>query len=448
MKTILVDGIYDTRMEASDWRYSASIVGLIKYYDYWKSMGHDIDYHISDDVIEYNSEDITEERYLLFAENYYPEIMHHRIIEQILTNDELSDEQIKLVNEKLKANNIMKRIFKSLSFSNESRKKILEKINENRLTLIKDTYKNGRRLYRNFINPNSLLEKGGKICRLLNYDIDIGKKSKSISYNWDYKTYNFEDEIEFDFIPFAFSKSREAFFINNNYSISQLFHTNNSISESENPRSTLFMDFKNSSKFVDFDVEVIIKNMNSDYYESLYIRKDTIKILKQITDYKAIQIFFKVSDNYYINFEKEVTDNILNNVKLDRLIETLLKSDRNYSYNVNVLIKINTLIYGGGKMNDEMKAAYSSAKQVMKKIPENKVKSYRQKLISTIVFKDYERFCEILLQLSSYSGVVFNFAYNLFEDFEGHKNIAYTFINALNRNVNKNNIAMEEINNG
>ena len=69
---------------------------------------------------------------------------------------------------------------------------------------------------------------------------------------------------------------------------------------------------------------------------------------------------------------------------------------------------------------------------------DNKVNSYKQKLISAITFKDYDRFCEILLQLSSYSGVVFYFAYDLFQDFEENKNIAYTFINALNKD-NKDN---------
>ena len=148
---------------------------------------------------------------------------------------------------------------------------------------------------------------------------------------------------------------------------------------------------------------------------------------------------YKVNDKYYIDFEKEVTDNILNKVKLDALIEMLLKTDSNYSYNIRTLIEINTLIYGGDKMDKQMKSAYASAKRVMAEIPENKVNSYKQKLISAITFKDYERFCEILLQLSSYSGVVFDFAYDLFADFDANKNIAYTFINALNKEFNKDN---------
>ncbi|MGL5354055.1 MAG: type I CRISPR-associated protein Cas8a1/Csx8, partial [Clostridium sp.] len=230
-----------------------------------------------------------------------------------------------------------------------------------------------------------------------------------------------------------------SFFINNNYDIKQLVKTNNLIVDSEKPRQTLFSELKGSAEFIDFDVEIIIKNRSNDYFETLYIRKDAIKIFEAINNYKGIQFPYKVNDNYYIDFEKEVTDNVLNNIKLDSLIETLLKSKSNYSYNIKTLIEINTLIYGGDKMNKQMKSAYGSAKRVMAELPENKVNSYKQKLISAITFKDYERFCEILLQLSSYSGVIFDFAYDLFSDFEENKNIAYTFINALNNESNKDN---------
>jgi CRISPR-associated protein Cst1 len=442
MKSIIENEKFNTMMETSDWRYSASIVGLIKYFDYLVAMGYELEsnlYKINDDIISYKSESITEKRYLLFVEHYFEIAMHHRVIEQLLKNSDFTDEQIKLVNDKLKANVIMKKVFGEIKFSHDSKGIILQKINKNRLLLIKETYRSGKSLYANFANTNSLFVEPGSICRIQNYNIDAGKKSKSISYNWDFKTYKFEDEKEFDFIPFAFSKSYEGFFINNNYSIKQLFSTNNLISDSENPRSSLFCDMKNSANFIDFDVEVIIKNRAADYFESLYIRKDAIKIFKKIENYKAIKMSYKVNDNYYRYFEKEVTDNILNNIKLDALIELLLKSKSNYTYNIKTLIKINTLIYGGDKMDKQMKSAYGSAKRVMKEIPENKVNSYKQKLISAITFKDYDRFCEILLQLSSYSGVVFDFAYDLFEDFDENKNIAFTFINALNNETNKDN---------
>jgi len=441
MKSIIENEKFDTRMETSDWRYSASIVGIKKYFDYFVTLGADESnlYKIEHDVIEYNSEDITEERYFKFVEYYFEDAMHHREIEKILQNSDVTDEQVKLVNEKLKANVIMKKVFGDLKVSDENKEIILQKIDDNRLLLIKETYRTGKSLYANFANTNSLFVEQGDICRMQNYNIDAGKKSKSISHNWDFKTYNFEDEKEFDFIPFSFSKSYEAFFINNNYSIRQLFSTNNMISNSDNPRSTLFGYLKHSADFVDFDVEVIVKNRNNDYFETLYVRKAAIKIFTDIDNYKAIKIKYKVNDNYYIDLEKEVTDNILNNLKLDTLIEMLFKATSNYSYNISTLIKINILIYGGDKMDKSMKAAYASAKQVITAIPANKVNSYKQKLISAITFKDYERFCEVLLQLSSFSGVVFSFAYDLFENFDDNKNLAYTFINALNTESYKDN---------
>ena len=86
--------------------------------------------------------------------------------------------------------------------------------------------------------------------------------------------------------------------------------------------------------------------------------------------------------------------------------------------------------------NKSMKGAYAAAKEVKKifkqRKAENKINSYKQKLISALTFKDYDRFNEVLLQLSAYSGIPFNFAYDLFEDFDQNKNIAYTFVNAFN----------------
>ena len=78
----------------------------------------------------------------------------------------------------------------------------------------------------------------------------------------------------------------------------------------------------------------------------------------------------------------------------------------------------------------------------IKRNTKNKITSYRQKLIAALNFKDYEKFNTILLQLSSYSGVSFDFAYELFDDFSGNKNTAFAFVNALsekNQNVKENN---------
>lgn len=102
-----------------------------------------------------------------------------------------------------------------------------------------------------------------------------------------------------------------------------------------------------------------------------------------------------------------------------------------------------------------MKAAYATAKNVVgniynefyreyksrdsgeeakKKANERaniKLHSYRQKLISCVVFKNYDRFIEIVLQLSAYSQVSVGFLSDLAENFEKNKNLAYVFVNNL-----------------
>lgn len=58
---------FDTCLGALDWRYSAAIVGLCKYFIYYKD---ELEYELSDDYLEFNAADITEDRYLKFAESY------------------------------------------------------------------------------------------------------------------------------------------------------------------------------------------------------------------------------------------------------------------------------------------------------------------------------------------------------------------------------------------
>ena len=136
--------------------------------------------------------------------------------------------------------------------------------------------------------------------------------------------------------------------------------------------------------------------------------------------------------NEFIKLEKIVTDSILNEVKLDDLIDILLK-EKNKGYFISHLVKINELIYRGGNMTNKQKIAYGSAMQIKKALKNNpsKIRAYEQRLVSAITLKDYNRVCEILLHLSAYAQVSIGIAVDLFENFEDNKNLAYTFINTL-----------------
>lgn len=439
---------YDSKIEASDWRFSAAIVGLLQYLTY-----HDFKYEVENDYVLYNTGDICEEKYIEFVEYKYGNELHHKKVESILSSENISESSIKLVNEKLVANTIMKKTFNKIKFDLTNKELILSIIKDNRKELTRETFGKKSNLYANYINvdmkaPVKLFKEDNSYCRLLGYTIDVGKKGKSTGYNFNTSSFVGEDVKEFDFIPFAFTGDREAFFINDNFTIKKLKQSNSTLetkvkldienqeqeqSRRIDARQALFKSIIESADFIDYDVEVIYKDRDKGYFETLYIRKDSIEVLKTIKNYKSFCFSHKVTDKYYINIQKKVTDSILNKLLLDELIEMFLK-EKNKSYLVKQLIDLNTLIRGDKDMKDRLKGAFACAKQVAQVLPDNKIDSYRQKLTSSIIFKDYDRVCQILLQLSNYSNVEFGFVYDLYENFEDNKDLAYTFINALSKN--------------
>ena len=468
MKTILENNTdFNVKLEPSDWRFSAAIVGLLEYFEYIDTL--ETSYKVEDEYILYNSELITKENYLKFVEKKYGENLHHKYVELNLehynqdNNDNDNTYIIKSINEKLSGNTIMKKIFKKIKFDGTNRDEILSLVNKHREELILETFRNKSDMYKNYCNTNQLFNENQKYCRLVGYYIDAPKKGKSTGFGFNMSSFVGQDIQEFDFIPFAFINDRESLFINDNYEINRLTSAKQVFQEKikadienlelENKyrgiKYSLFKGIIESSDFIEYDVEVIVKDRDKDYFETLYIRKQSIDILKKINerkiDYNSLCFSYKINDNYYIDIYKKVMECILNNTLLDDVIDLLLKEKKNY-YTVYQLININDLIRGEKIMDDKIrKIIHACANEVRNKIPENKLESYRQKLTSSIIFKDYDRVCQILLQLSGYSDVYFSFADELFMDFEKNKDIAYTFINALgksnkiNENTNKQN---------
>jgi len=424
------------QIEPSDWRWGASIVGLSKYFDY-----HKLDYKIEDDYIEFNEKFIDREKYLKFVEYFFSDRMHHKIIENLLEIDSLNEEQIKLLNEKLAGNSIMKKVMGKIKYG-DNKSEILNLIFDNRNEIIENTYREGKALYANFCNKGNLFDEKGSTCRLIGYYVDKGRKIQALSFGTDKNTFVYEDSKYFDFIPFGFSKTREAFFINNNFTVEQLIKSNKTdITIEENVKISNFLyRVKDSSEFIDYDVEVIKKDRDNDYYESVFIRKSAIEIFKKLND-DMLEILKKScngkktekGENKWIDIEKIVTNSILNNIKLDGLIESLFKAYNNHKFLISNLIRVNQLIYGGDNMTAKQKKAYASALEVQKALisKKNKIRSYEQRLISSISLRDYDKVKEILLHLSAYTQVKMDFLIDVFEDFEENKNLVYTFINTL-----------------
>ncbi len=456
---------YNRKMSLSGWQFSAAALGIVRFLDFAKK-----DYEIIDeDVLLYKYEDINlncEGQYVDFIEEYFDDRISPVKLSKLLEyKGDLTEDEEKIISELLRANTVSRRVFKGYKYPENSREELLSVYQENREALIKETFKYALLFgYRKFLNENLMGTEKGIVSRLSGYSIDKGRKIESLSFNWNAKSFVSEDATEFDYIPFAFSKSVEAFFINNNFEMIGLKEINDKLNqqiekpmeEGIRPRKELFFNMGFGSEVAINNVEIIKKDSEKDYYETIYLRKTSVDIFKRVNELIEEEKEFKSKkaipsenkrtplemtlDSYVrdidLNIMEVVTDKIVNNLYLDSLIELLLKESN--SFLVGNLIKINKIIYEevSNLESKNMKRAYASAKEIVSKLStkerKNKITSYRQKLISCLIMHDYDRFNETLLQLSSYAGVEIGFAYDLFENFEENKNVAYAFVNTLN----------------
>lgn len=455
-KFIIDNKEFDRRICPSDWRYSAAIVGMIRFFEHFKT-DHSIDYQ----HLYYNYDDVnknSDNKYLSYVEHRYSKDLHHIILENLLSKKEKDDKTYDAIKSRLSGNTIMSKVFKGVN-EKEDPKVILDILNDNREEIVENTFKNAKYGYSKFSNTFKFRSESDVICRLNGYYADIGRKTKSLSFGFDNNSRNYSDEIEFDFIPFGFTNKRESIFLNNNFSIELLLKTNEKLEgeledkEDRSFRSKLFYSLQEGSDYIDYDVEVILKDMDRDYFETIFIRKEASEIFEKIRNKdakngsikRALRRLVKITDDYYINIMEEVTNKILNLVVLDELIIFLFnlneRDDRNYGSLIAQLTKINQIIYeqkyfAGGDRGMDYKFAYLSARDIKnhfrKRKIEHKLDSYRSKLISALSANDKDRFFDIMLQLSSYSQTPINFMHELFKDFEKNKNVAYDFVNQLN----------------
>lgn len=464
MKTKIDYFDYDTLLQPTDWRFAAAVVGLCKYFDYFG-----IDYKVLYDVEEkpdnyihgfdgiiYKSEDITEEKYLEFAENYFEKYMTHKNILNILESQEFSEEQIKLVNDLVKSKTVLKGLFDKIKFDGSNKDIFISTIEENRAEIIKNIFKNGNNLYKNYCNERLIFTEDNSTCRLRGYNVDKDRKTSNLGFCFSKESFESNDILEFDFIPFAFSNSdmRETYFVNNNFSVKSLTQTNyafsNQLSSTENKddKNKLMLVLQNSKDYISYDVEIISKSQDKAYYETFFVRLERLKKLRELSG-KSLNFVKKINDDYWFNLEKEVYMRCFNNVLLDDVILMMLKfyfddnAGKGYiKSRTDMLIDIN-VSWKGNEIMDEIKSAKSCGFLTSKKLIEmkssNKINSYKQKIISALCAHDYDRAKEIILSLSAYVGMEFSFFYTFLENAEENKDLAFAFASALIEVSPKNN---------
>lgn len=464
MKTKIDYFDYDTLLQPTDWRFAAAVDGLCKYFDYF-GIVYKVLYDVEEkpdnyihgfDGIIYKSEDITEEKYLEFAENYFEKYMTHKNILNILESQEFSEEQIKLVNDLVKSKTVLKGLFDKIKFDGTNKDIFISTIEENRAEIIKNIFKNGNNLYKNYCNERLIFTEDNSTCRLRGYNVDKDRKTSNLGFCFSKESFESNDILEFDFIPFAFSNydMRETYFVNNNFSVKSLTQTNyafsNQLSSTENKddKNKLMLVLQNSKDYISYDVEIISKSQDKAYYETFFVRLERLKKLRELSG-KSLNFVKKINDDYWFNLEKEVYMRCLNNVLLDDVILMMLKfyfddnAVKGYiKSRTDMLIDIN-VSWKGNEIMDEIKSAKSCGFLTSKKLIEmkssNKINSYKQKIISALCAHDYDRAKEIILSLSAYVGMEFSFFYTFLENAEENKDLAFAFASALIEVSSKNN---------
>ena len=397
----------------------------------------------------------------------------------------------------MSANTVSKKVFSKIKFDGTNKEEALKLLEENRHLIIKETFRNKKDLYDNYCQTSRLLEKGDNSpCRLKGYYFDPNRKSKATGYNFTSTSVDYFDDEVFDFIPFAFTgNSFETIFLNDNLDLEILenmnyklreyfseekekeneeikkFKQEKAIKEKRNeeieeiatsiPLKKIFLNIlRKKSDYIKYGMEIIYKNRDKEYFETWYLRNESIEVLKAVEDFSKLDIRIKITDKYYFNLLDEIFSAILNLSLLTNSIMYLLKDRENfikpdtskenlskffkYNYAIEQLIKVNQIIRNGGKeMDKNLKASIKTcASEVVRKFIKdnslNKLASYRQKLLSSVVAKNHKRILDVLTQLSVYSGVYFSFAFDYIENQTQNEDIIHYFILELDQNRLKN----------
>lgn len=464
---------YNTLLQPTEWRYAAAATGLVEYFKF-----NHISYGVLSELEEkpkesvfgfdgilYNQDDITEIRYLDFVENYFKDDMPHIKILRLLENDEFTEEEIKAVNDMVKSKTVLEKLFGKTKFDGTNKQTVADIINNNRHEIIKSVFRNGKNLYSNYANSKLLLTASNPHCRLAGYTLNKSKKSKSLGFCFAKESYETNDIPEFDFIPFAFSNSDmyETFFVNNNFSVKDLVQTNKRVSEALtkdkrniNSKRKFLRVLQQAYNYINYNVEIIMKSRESDYYSTMYVRVDRLKQLRNLSD-KSLDYLYMIANNDWLDVEREVYERCINNVFLDDIILQMLKIyfDKDVNKMVvklrtDTLIDINEAWKGNEVMKEKdiaRKCGYKASQALIDMNRKNKISSFKQKIVSALVAHDYDRVNEVILSLSSYVNMEFSFFYKLIENPEENKSIAFAFASALTEEVGFKNNKTEENNN-
>ena len=453
MRTVLDNGL--VKIEASDWRYSAAIVGLHKFISV-VAPTYDLHQFDNEDYIIYDPNLITKENYTKFLLHFYGDefrVLKYRASVLNSPSDEESVKRVKAEEKTLPA------CFKKMgveSFDGANGERIAAIIDANKDELIFESFNKMFGGYDDFCsagekaNPSRLLspaaEKKSEINnRIHGFSVDTSRKWTFLSWCNDKKTINAEDCIEFDFIPFGFSKNLSNgrhMFINDNFSIETLISANNFLDTSSSATIALATYLKTIAlNNVRYNVQVISKSKESQY-QNIYISPATLDVFEAMSKVPNISNleYFKFHDaaDRWFTYET-ILDYLITGKNLDEIIISTfkLKSDDFAKKHelLHLVILVNDIFYRGGKnlMNERIEQAKKTGHAVANKLEENKVNAYRHKLTSAVATNNQKMVFDILIQLQNYSDITIPFLFYLLDDYNENVNLLYAFMAALKK---------------
>ena len=106
----------------------------------------------------------------------------------------------------------------------------------------------------------------------------------------------------------------------------------------------MFENIIYTSDFLNYDVEIIKKHVDNPYFETFFLRRESIAIFQQIKNYRVFCRTVKL-DEAYVSVLEQMSDSVRNLQLLDDFIEALIKDDTNRKSASNAILIWLSLIH-------------------------------------------------------------------------------------------------------
>lgn len=306
-------------------------------------------------------------------------------------------------------------------------------------------------------------------------------RDKKKSCFWDFLPDSFLCPVcalVYSYAPLGFvfgAKSNDAIFINNNNSIESLKQdnigiANAKIGEASDINTVCHLLAMNLLQYQELElkereldnIQVIIQR--KDRYDINIISKHKLKVLKDCRDsFKKLSELFdiKIHKNEYCNVYQEVLHNLLNGINNYYLLNKILRLEKDYTWFLNDVLKIQIYSKGGVEMSmdnkqrekykpdDEYNRVFAmshcgreirSAVSNKPKEADHKLRGIVYQLLNALQVNDRKRFMDVSFRLYTGFGLeIPGLFLQMFKNDDSFFNLGYAFVLGLKGEEKKEN---------